>query len=143
MTIGERIKTLRKSLNYSQEDFGKMIGLSRSAICGVENETRNIPDRTVKLIASIFNVSESWLRTGIEDKIFEQWDTKENLEKIHNEINTIEQIQNTFGKDHVIIFESFDKLNTKGKQKAIEVVDDLTLIPKYKKESSSDDSKNP
>lgn len=142
MTIGDRIRKLRKISNLSQEEFGEKIGLSRSAICGIENETRNIPDRTIKLISNVFNVSESWLKSGIEDELFEKWDNSSSLTNLHEQVNTIEQIQNTFGSDYVTILESFDELNTKGKQKAIEVVDDLTLIPKYKKESPTDDSEN-
>lgn len=144
MTIGKRIKTLRKALNYSQEEFGKILGLSRSAICGIENETRNIPDRTIKLIANIFDVSEEWLKANEQEReeIIKKYDSKVDNEKLVNEVNTFEMVQNTFGEQHVTILNYFEELNSKGRQKSIEFVSDLTLIPKYKKESPNDDSQN-
>lgn len=55
---GEEIKKLRKSLNYSQEELGKMIGLSRSAICGMETGARPIPKRISELINLRFNLGD-------------------------------------------------------------------------------------
>lgn len=62
----DRIKSLRKSKGYNQTEFGKMINLSQNAIAGYENGVRNIPDRVVSDICRVFNISESWLRDGIE-----------------------------------------------------------------------------
>ena len=140
--IGSRVKELRLSLGLTQEEFGEKIGLKKSGISNIENGTRNLSIRNIKLISKTFNISEIWLQSGIDNNTLNTWDEAAIKNKLQEQINTIEQIQHTFGSDYVTLIESFDELNTKGKQKAIEVVDDLTLIPKYKKESSSDDSKN-
>ena len=140
--IGNRVKELRLSLGLTQEEFGEKIGLKKSGISNLENGTRNLSIRNIKLISKTFNVSELWLNSGVNDNTLKGWEESSIKEKLQEKVNTIEQIQNTFGSDYVNILESFDELNSKGKQKAIEVVDDLTLIPKYKKESPNDDSQN-
>lgn len=140
--IGNRVKELRLSLGLTQEEFGEKIGLKKSGISNIENGTRNLSIRNIKLISKTFNVSELWLNSGVNDNTLKSWEESSIKEKLQEKVNTIEQIQNTFGSDYVNILESFDELNSKGKQKAIEVVDDLTLIPKYKKESPNDDSQN-
>ncbi len=140
--IGNRVKELRLSLGLTQEEFGEKIGLKKSGISNIENGTRNLSIRNIKLISKTFNVSELWLNSGVNDNTLKGWEESSIKEKLQEKVNTIEQIQNTFGSDYVNILESFDELNSKGKQKAIEVVDDLTLIPKYKKESPNDDSQN-
>lgn len=71
--IKDRIKEVRTNLKLTQEDFGEKIGLSKSGISNIENGTRNVSPRHIKLICSIFDVNESWLRTGIDDDVkFEQ-----------------------------------------------------------------------
>ena len=62
--IKNRIVKLRKSMNLSQEEFGKRIGLSKSGISNIENGKREISNTHIKIISAVFNVSEKWLRTG-------------------------------------------------------------------------------
>lgn len=62
--VNDRIKELRIELKMTQEDFGNRIGLSKSGISNIENGARGIRERHIKLICSMFNVSEAWLKTG-------------------------------------------------------------------------------
>lgn len=62
--MNERIKNLRKSLNKTQEEFSKQIGLSRNFIAQVEIGTKTPSDRTISDICREFNVNEEWLRNG-------------------------------------------------------------------------------
>lgn len=71
MTIGERIKILRKEKCLSMEDFGAIIGMGRSAVSRIENGVNGTTDQTIRSICREFGVSEQWLRTG-EGEIFEQ-----------------------------------------------------------------------
>lgn len=64
--INKRIKELRNRLNLTQDDFGERIGLSKSGISNIENGTRSVSERHIKLISNIFGVSEDWLKTGID-----------------------------------------------------------------------------
>lgn len=69
--INERIKVLRNSLKLNQENFGKAIGLSKSGISNIENGTRNVTGKHIKLISNEFNVSEEWLRDGVGEMFIE------------------------------------------------------------------------
>ena len=62
--MNERIKSLRKSLSMTQEEFSKRIGLSRNFIAQVEIGTKTPSDRTISDICREFNADEEWLRTG-------------------------------------------------------------------------------
>lgn len=62
----ERIAELRKSLNLTQDEFAKKLGLSRNYIWMIEKGERIPPDRTISDICRIFGISEDWLRYGLE-----------------------------------------------------------------------------
>ncbi len=140
--IGNRVKELRLTLGLTQEEFGEKIGLKKSGISNIENGTRNLSIRNIKLISKTFNVAETWLISGISDETINNWQDVATNSKLQDKVNAIEKIKDTFGSDFVTIIESFDELNNKGKQKAIDYVDDISSIPKYKKESPNDDSNN-
>ena len=71
MTIGERIKVLRKEKNLSMEDFGSVIGMGKSAVSRIENGVNGTTDQTIRSICREFGVNEQWLRTG-EGEMLEQ-----------------------------------------------------------------------
>lgn len=71
MTINQRIKYLRKSLNMSQAKFAKALAISNGYIAGIELEHNNVNERIIMLICLKFNVRELWLKTG-EGDIFEE-----------------------------------------------------------------------
>lgn len=71
MTIGERIKVLRKEKNLSMEDFGSVIGMGKSAVSRIENGVNGTTDQTIRSICREFGVNGHWLRTG-EGEMFEQ-----------------------------------------------------------------------
>lgn len=62
----ERIAELRKSLNLTQDEFAKKLGLSRNYIWMIEKGERIPPDRTISDICRIFGINEDWLRHGLE-----------------------------------------------------------------------------
>ncbi len=62
--ICDRIKEVRKANNLTMEQFGKTIGLSKSAISLIEKGTNGTTDQTIQSICREFGVSEVWLRTG-------------------------------------------------------------------------------
>lgn len=70
MTLGERIKKIRKDKDLTQQEFCEKIGLKRNSISLVESGKRNISDQAIKSICREFNVSETWLRTG-EGEMFD------------------------------------------------------------------------
>ena len=65
MTENERVHQLRKKLlSMTAEDFGKKIGLTRSAISMIETGKNAVTDQARMLICSTFGVREAWLRDG-------------------------------------------------------------------------------
>ena len=62
--MNERLRELRKALDFNQDTFGEKLGVSNTAISKWEKGERSIPDSAIMLICSKFRVSEIWLRTG-------------------------------------------------------------------------------
>ena len=71
LTLGERIKKLRKDKGLTQQEFCNRIGLKRNSISLVESGKRNISDQAIKSICREFGVNEEWLRTET-GKMFNQ-----------------------------------------------------------------------
>lgn len=65
--MNERLKVLRKKLNLSQEEFGKRLGVTKSAISKLEKSERGITEQMTKLLCREFNVDYLWLTTGKGD----------------------------------------------------------------------------
>lgn len=64
MTIGERIKKVRKAIGLTQQDFADKIGIKRNSLANYEIG-RNTPlDAILVSICREFDVNETWLRTG-------------------------------------------------------------------------------
>jgi transcriptional regulator with XRE-family HTH domain len=64
MTIGERVKTLRKELGLTLEKFANPIGIHRGSLSAIENDKSGMSDRTLLAICREYGVSERWLRDG-------------------------------------------------------------------------------
>lgn len=65
MTIGERIKFVRKNNNLNQKDFSKKLGISQTHVSKIENNVENPSDTLLRLIALEFNVPTEWLEKGV------------------------------------------------------------------------------
>ena len=85
MTQGERIKEIRKSLNFTMEKFGGRLGVGRTAISNIENNNRNLTDQMAISICREFNVNETWLRTG-EGDMFEPMSRGETIAQFAGEL---------------------------------------------------------
>ena len=64
MTFGERIKSVRKDFNLTQETFAARIGLKQNSIAQIEADRRNVSDQVILSISRVFGYREEWLRTG-------------------------------------------------------------------------------
>ena len=71
MTIGERIKSIRKKIGISQVDFADRIGVSKQTLYKYENNIiTNIPSDKIEAIASIAHVSPAFIMGWIDSKNF-------------------------------------------------------------------------
>lgn len=61
MIIGYRLRELRKENNMSQDDLGKILGVSKVSVSGYENGTR-VPSMEILLsILDVFQISADYL----------------------------------------------------------------------------------
>lgn len=67
MSISERLRQLRKELGMSQEEFGRHIGVSNTAISKLEKSERNLTEQTAKSICREYRVNYFWLTEGKGD----------------------------------------------------------------------------
>jgi transcriptional regulator with XRE-family HTH domain len=70
MTINERIRHLRTTLQMSQDKFAKAIFISNGYIAELEKANRNVNDRIIHLISLTFGVNEAWLKNGQGNMFF-------------------------------------------------------------------------
>jgi transcriptional regulator with XRE-family HTH domain len=110
VVMNERIKQLRLTLKLSQEEFGKILGITKSGISSIENGQRSVTDKHIKLLLSECNVSENWLRTG-EGEMLITLPPEDEYMKAASEISLSPD-------DEIIrqIIIEYWKLNTEGKK---------------------------
>lgn len=68
MTIGERIKEVRKDFQLSPAEFAQCLLSSRSHIANLEAGRKPVTERMKRNICVEFNVNQEWLETGQGDK---------------------------------------------------------------------------
>lgn len=64
MTIGNRIKRVRRELDLTQTEFASRLGLTQNTVTRYETGDRNPSTAVLSLIIKAYNVNEEWLRTG-------------------------------------------------------------------------------
>ena len=75
-----RLKKIRKTLGLNQTDFAKHLGITQTAYSMIENGNRPLSDKYIKVICSIFNVSETYFLTGEGDMFLSSPYEKEFME---------------------------------------------------------------
>ncbi|MDE6260383.1 MAG: helix-turn-helix transcriptional regulator [Oscillospiraceae bacterium] len=65
MTLGERVRKIRRHMDLTQNDFGKRIGIKSNSVSLIESGGRNASDQVVLAICREFDINEEWLRTGL------------------------------------------------------------------------------
>ena len=74
MSQGQRVKELRKELNLTLEKFGKPLGVGKTAISNIENDSRGLTDQMIISICREYNANEEWLRNGVGEMFREPSD---------------------------------------------------------------------
>lgn len=62
--MNERIKQLRKTLGFTQQEFAERIGVKRNTIAQYEIGRNEPIDSVVNLICKEYSVNPDWLRNG-------------------------------------------------------------------------------
>lgn len=71
MTINERVKLIRNTLNLTQKEFGQRVTLAQTYLSQIEKGDRDVTEKIFKIICSEFNVEEEWLRNGTGEMFIE------------------------------------------------------------------------
>lgn len=131
MNANERVKYLRTTLKINQEQLGKAIGISKSGISAIENGTRNVTEKHIKLIANAYNINEEWLRSGTGE-MFEQLTEQEKVMKYtayllkDTESSIAESIKNL-----IVTYQQLDDTSKEVLEKIIDM-----YVEKIKKDQS-------
>ncbi len=88
-TMGSRLKALRKKYNYTGEDVGNMLKVSKVAIYNWEKDIRSPSPDVIEKLANIYEVSTDYLITGKESS-----STKDNYYYDAEVAELAEQIKN-------------------------------------------------
>lgn len=64
MTLGERVKMVRKAANQTQKDFSSSLGVSGNYVYLIEANKEKPSDRTLNDICRIYGVRKEWLEFG-------------------------------------------------------------------------------
>jgi transcriptional regulator with XRE-family HTH domain len=59
-----RVIAIRKALKLNQAEFAEHLGMKSTSLSMIEVGPNPLTEKNVKLICMLFNVNESWLRTG-------------------------------------------------------------------------------
>lgn len=71
--MNERLKEIRLALDMNQEDFGKLLGITKSGVSDIESGRRKVTDQHIIMLKSQkHHLNEDWLRTGVGNMFIEQ-----------------------------------------------------------------------
>lgn len=90
--MNQRIKEVRRSLGLSQEEFGRRLGITKSAVSRIESSSNGASGQTVKSICREFSIDYAWLTTG-QGEMF-----AENDDQITKLVDTVLAGENEFAR---------------------------------------------
>ena len=90
--MNKRIRQIRLDLGLSQEEFGRRLGITKSAVSRIENSSNGASGQTVKSICREFSIDYAWLTTG-QGEMF-----VENDDQIAKLIDTVLAGENEFAR---------------------------------------------
>lgn len=134
--IGERIKHARQIKGMSQETLARAIGSTKSTISKYELGHREPSLDTIQRIADALRIEffDLVVPTGDQASVDELLTEVEDAKK--RGLRVVWKNDNLYltapSKEQKILL-AFDKLNAKGREVAVERVEELTKIPEYQR----------
>lgn len=86
MTLGERMKEIRRNAGIKQAEFGALFGVKEGTVTSWETGLRNPSNAILSAICEKFSVNREWLETG-EGEMLRQLSEDEELELIFDQIH--------------------------------------------------------
>lgn len=128
MTIGDRIKKIRREFDLTQEAFASRIGSVQNTITGYESGRRNPSAPVISLICREFGINEEWLRDGIGDMCVPDPD---------NELEALAEKYKLSAADQILI-EKFVNLKADTRNAILEFMADIVASIQESEEDFSD-----
>ena len=124
-TIGQRIREARLQAKLSQKELADRLGVSASLIGQYENHIRIPKYETQQKIAHALGVDVYVIFSDSQRELFVEGEASVILTNL--------EFGYSFSDSEKKLIKAFSKLSKEGQQKAIERVEELAEIPKYKK----------
>ena len=148
MTIGERLKMARKQAGLTQAQLAEKIGVPFQSISQWEHDSRTPNMESLNKLANALGCHVFWLFYGdlasVQDQATFMADSISEQMKLNPSVRSrlaAEYIIDiymkkgyTFTRGELELITAFGLLNAKGKEKAIERVQELTEMRRYKAE---------
>ncbi len=83
-SLGKRVREIRRSLKMTQEEFGSKIGIKKNSLSQIESGKNSLTQQNIVAICKVFNVNESWLRTG-DGEMFIELSADDELQQLIND----------------------------------------------------------
>lgn len=142
MTIGERIREIRKSRGLTQRELGERLGLSYQSIAQWENNLRKPKSETILKIATAlgvryedivgietFDTGEELLARLKEIRENPDWETNPNWKAL-TFVNTTDP--------RAFINFALDQMTEEGQTKVAERAAEVLEVPRYRKDAPKD-----
>lgn len=88
--MNKRLKEFRKFLGLTQKEFAHGINLGQTSYSDYESGKRELSDKMIAYICSVFKLNEDWLRTG-EGEMVTLTKEDEEFEALFNKLNAKNQ----------------------------------------------------
>ena len=123
-SVGSKIRELRIKKGLTQEQLGELLGVKKAAVQKYESgRVRNLKQATIMKLSEIFDVPP-W--TFVES----QYDMNDLCE----EVKALDLLGKHFGSESIEMLHLFVQLNSRGKEKVMELSKDLLKITDYRKD---------
>lgn len=136
MSIGNRIRIARKNAGLTQKELGERLGISYQTIAQWENNLRNPKLETLVKLSQAMGIPLSEIWGQDSDIVVDSTEYATFDETTHTVNINLGKYTESFYKKAMNI--AFDKLNAEGQAVAMSRVEELTEIPKYKKDPPQD-----
>ncbi|MBQ8881515.1 MAG: helix-turn-helix transcriptional regulator [Oscillospiraceae bacterium] len=140
----QKIREVRKAAGKSQEELAEVLGVNRATVSKYETGVIEPSVSQLVQIAKFFGIHFREFLDDLEAQVYEAYSSGFDAGVHAEEINNL-ALQSVmyddgyrFTEAEVRLVNAFSQLNDEGQQKAVERVEELTEIPKYKKEPPQD-----
>lgn len=148
MTIGEKIRFLRKEKGITQKELAAKTGIAEITIRQYEANKYNPKIDAIMKLCVAFECKVSDIIDNDNKKYYRMFDeiirdghdfiqsakTENELDIAHGLIDVLESSYKAKYPLDIRLQASYDLLNDEGKEKAVNYIEDLSKIPEYTKE---------